>query len=378
MTEPAGARLLEAAARAAETAEVRAAELDVDGAFPSEDVQHLHAQGLLAACIPALLGGAGLGSDRLGSPELLGVLRRIGRGSLALGRLYEGHVNAWQLVAAFGNAEQQERLAADTRAGAMLAVWNTGPPEGLWLEPKGHGFRLRGSKSFASGTGHILRPLVTAREPEGGVRMIVVRLEPEEAARRADLSSWRAQGMRASASGSFDFTGLDVEPSDVIGEAGDYEREPAFTAGAWRFAAVHLGGIEALAAETMAHLRRTSREGDPLQASRIGELALAVESARLWLERAALLAEAPMADPKGLMAYVRLARLAVERAGLDTVQLAQRAIGVQAFLRPHPVERIGRDLATYLRQPAPDRALLEAAGHVARRAAAGEEPWPCR
>jgi hypothetical protein len=31
------------------------------------------------------------------------------------------------------------------------------------------------------------------------------------------------------------------------------------------------------------------------------------------------------------------------------------------LMRPHPIERISRDLATYLRQPGPDRALTTAA-----------------
>ena len=63
---------------------------------------------------------------------------------------------------------------------------------------------------------------------------------------RADLSDWRAHGMRASATGSYDFSGLAVSANDIIGSEGDYHREPSFSAGAWRFAAVQLGGIERL------------------------------------------------------------------------------------------------------------------------------------
>jgi hypothetical protein len=42
-------------------------------------------------------------------------------------------------------------------------------------------------------------------------------------------------------------------------------------------------------------------------------------------------------------------------------------------MRPAPLERIARDLATYLRQPAPDRALTEAAAWVL--AAEDATPW---
>jgi hypothetical protein len=63
---------------------------------------------------------------------------------------------------------------------------------------------------------------------------------------RADISRWTAQGTRASATGAVDFTGVEIEPMKIVGGEGDYERQPWFSAGAWRFAAVHLGGMESL------------------------------------------------------------------------------------------------------------------------------------
>ena len=58
---------------------------------------------------------------------------------------------------------------------------------------------------------------------------------------------------------------------------------------------------------------------------------------------------------------VNLARSAIEAATIDAMKLVQRSLGLSAFLEPGPVERIMRDLGTYLRQPAPDEALTEAA-----------------
>ena len=52
--------------------------------------------------------------------------------------------------------------------------------------------------------------------------------------------------MRASATGSVDFSGLPVEAIEIVGGDGDYERQPAFSGGAWRFAAVQLGGSDTL------------------------------------------------------------------------------------------------------------------------------------
>jgi hypothetical protein len=53
----------------------------------------------------------------------------------------------------------------------------------------------------------------------------------------------------------------------------------------------------------------------------------------------------------------------VEAAALDAIQLAQRSLGLMALVDTNPVERLIRDLTTYLRQPALDEAIEEAAAH---------------
>ena len=362
-----------AARQVAATAAMRAADQDRDQGFPAEDVADLARLGLLAAPVPSMAGGAGLGEEP-GARRLAAVLRLVGYGSLALGRLYEGHVNALQLVALYGGPEQRERLFADARDGHLFGVWNTEPPEGgLTLEDGAGGLRLAGVKTFASGAGYVTRALVTSRGPGGsGTLMLVVPLEPGT---RADLSAWRAHGMRASATGTLDFAGIAVAAEDILGGPDDYFRQPDFSGGAWRFAAVQLGGIEAVFDIWRGHLAATGRGGDPHQLARLGEGAIAVEGARLWVERAAQAVSDPALPPERVVALVNLARLAVERAGLDVLQLAQRSVGLQGFLRPHALERLSRDLATYLRQPGPDRALTAAAEEILRAGGRAGDLW---
>jgi hypothetical protein len=66
-------------------------------------------------------------------------------------------------------------------------------------------------------------------------------------------------------------------------------------------------------------------------------------------------------DPRHLIGYVNLARLAVEQACLEVIPLVQRSLGLSSFNVTNPVETMMRDLATYLRQPAADEILTEAA-----------------
>jgi alkylation response protein AidB-like acyl-CoA dehydrogenase len=361
-----------AAARAvAAGAARRAGRHDHDGGFPAEDVAELARVGLLAAPVPRRDGGAGLGEEPDGA-TLRAVLTRIGAGSLALGRVYEGHVNAVQLVARFASGEARNTLLADAAQGHLFGVWNTEPPgQGLKIDGADGTRVLRGVKTFASGAGFVTRALVTAQPAAPGSQMIVVALEPGE---RADLSAWRAQGMRASATGTVDFTGLGPDRFTPVGAPDDYQAQPHFSGGAWRFLAVQLGGLEALLDAWRGHLVATGRGEDPHQLARLGEGVIAAETARLWVARAAAIV-GEEGDPDGIIAYVNLARLAVERAGLDLLERAQRSVGLQGFLRDHPLERLTRDLATYLRQPGPDRALTEGARHVLRAPLASGDLW---
>jgi alkylation response protein AidB-like acyl-CoA dehydrogenase len=369
LVSAASASLLRAARSVSAQAFERAADYDEDGAYPAADVDALRDAGLLAATLPLAFGGAGVGGA-----ALCDILRQIGSGSLPLGRLFEGHVNAVGLVLRYGGAEQISLIARETHEGRMSGVWNTDDNQNLRLIPSPGRRRLEGRKILASGAGHIERPIVTATDEQNRRLLVMPRLPPGE---RADLSNWTAHGMRGSATGAVDFSGVEVDPLEIIGEDGDYECQPAFSGGAWRFAAVHLGGMERLFELLRKHLRSTGRGADPHQAARLGQAAILTESARLWVGRAAAIADGPTGakTPGQVVAYVNLARLAVEQAALELMELIHRSIGLQAFMRPNPIERISRDLATYLRQPGPDRALTSAAAWVLERDASTFDLW---
>ena len=114
-------RVLQTRAReVGEKAFARAGDYDEDGAYPAEDVAALHESGLVTAVLPVRSGGAGLSGVALSE-----VLRSIGSGSLPLGRLFEGHVNALELVLRYGERRQIDMVAEEARAGKLFGVWNT-------------------------------------------------------------------------------------------------------------------------------------------------------------------------------------------------------------------------------------------------------------
>ena len=348
-------RLAEAAAELWD----RAAQFDCDGADPVALCEPLRRFGLFVDALPAGEGGC----DLLDKGPLANALMMVGGADLSAGRIFEGHVNAVKLVFRYGDDEQRRTLAEDIRGGAVCGVWNAETPPGLSLIRDAGGARLAGRKIYCSGLGLVTRPLITARLCDGAPVMLAPRLKGPLA---HDLSGWTVQGMRATATGTVDFDGLEVSGPAIVGQPGDYYRAPLFKGGAWRFAAVQTGALLRLAALMRAELRARGRDCDPHQMARLGGLALAAETAELWVARAACMAEDADQDPAATEAYVNLARLAVEKAALEGMGLAQRGLGLSAFTRPNPVERVVRDLSTYLRQPFPDGALEDAATYASR------------
>ena len=301
---------------------------------------------------------------------LLDVLRLIGRADLSVGRLYEGHVNGLQLVCVYGSDAQRRAAIEAARQGALFGVWNTEPTSGLRIEPEGAAWRLVGAKSFATGAGELDQALVTALREDGRRQLVCVRLTGE--AKRADIAGWRVRGMRGTISGLFDFTDMLVEADALIGMPDIYQTEPRFSAGAWRFAAVQLGAVEALTRHLRDHLVASGKGADPIQRARFGSCVAAARSAGEWVRRSAQLAEAQSDDA---IPHVLMTRGVVEEAGLALMEAAARAVGTASFFGGNPIDRITRDLGLYLRQPGPDHARDRAAAAWLERDCWGEDPW---
>ncbi|AMJ63545.1 acyl-CoA dehydrogenase [Bosea sp. PAMC 26642] len=330
------------------------ARYDAAPLYPQESVETLRKAGLLRLFAPPESGGENFPDARSENAALFNVLRIIGRADLSLGRIFEGHVNALKLFAWFGSAEDKAGLMLSLRNGAIYGVWATEPPPGVALSRDGDGWLLSGAKAFATGAGGLTHAVVTARREDGVTQLVVV---PANLPGRADLSGWRVRGMRATVSGSYDLTGLKPDENQLLGAPGDYGGEPRFTAGAWRFLAVQLGGAEGLVAETREAMSEAAR-GDPLQRLKFGEAVAATRTAYLWVREAS---QRAADDAPDAPSFVRMARGIVERAALDVMELSARIVGTRSAFDGQRIDKITRDLSLYLRQAGPDHARDQAA-----------------
>ncbi|KAA0970718.1 acyl-CoA dehydrogenase [Aureimonas fodinaquatilis] len=316
------------------------AERDVDGGFPSAGFAALEARGLTT---PSLKPD--------GFRHLLRLLAEVGRGDLPVGRIFEGHVNVLALLERHSPAAQSSHYQDLARKGHLFGIWNTDHPEHPLKLVNG---RLVGRKTYASGIDGLSHAIVTAHVPQGRL-MIVVPLEDLP----VDRSWWQPMGMRASGSHIVDFTGMEVQDDMILGAPDAYLERPWFAAGAIRFVAVHVGGMHAVLDIVLEHLRKTRRIEAPYQLQRIARMGAAVESGYGWLDRAAAEWSAVAAGSHpaaGLIATVNAARGFVEAAAMSVLEDGEKSVGAAGMIAPHPLERIIRDLRTYLRQPDPDGA----------------------
>ncbi|MGB3573507.1 MAG: acyl-CoA dehydrogenase family protein [Phormidesmis sp.] len=390
--------LLEKARAIADCAAIHAASIDCIGAFPEEGFKQLAASGFLQAPLRSELGGLGLGFQSHQTWLTLRILKHIGRGNLSMGRVYEGHVNALQLVQTFGTSAQVKKYAQDARNNKVFGVWNAEAEDGVKLIPIGSGsYRIEGSKTFCSGCGYVERPFVNGALPDGQWQMCIVPMEKVSV--DVDPSWWQPSGMRASASYKVDFTGVELTAEDILAQPADYFRQPWLTAGVIRFAAVQLGGAEALFDATRTYLQGMGRIDHPHQQARLGKMAIALEQGNLWLQGSAHQVNSyapifggPYTSPETthtesaqasesqintaqLVSYANMTRTAIEQICIDMMQLAERCVGTRGLLPPHPMERIIRDLTLYLRQPAFDISLTSVGQHVLEQTQPASELW---
>ncbi len=348
--------------------------------FPLETITKIKKHKLFAAPLPERFGGAGIGLEHNTQIQLLRLHKYLGYGNLVIGRVFEGHYNALLLIKLFGTETQFEKYASDVVNGSKIfGVWNTQANNGIEFKSIENGkFQIKGEKTFATGIDFVERPIITGAMPDGGWRMCIVPLE--KVAAKVDDSRWNPLGMKSSRSYKIDLTGVEISEEDFIGKAGDYYSQPYFSGGSIRFAAVQLGGAETLFDKTREYLVNLNRTEDPYQKTRLGEMAIRMESGNLWLAGAAEKLEEYEQNPnertsEKFLAYANMTRTAIEQICQDTMLFCERSVGARGLNKPHHFERIIRDLTIYLRQPAPDVSLADIGKYVLKSKVPADDLW---
>ena len=271
-----------------------AAALDADASSPTTDIAALRSAGALEAVVPIAMGGLGIGTEPQQASISADILYRIGCGSIALGRLYEAHLNAIRSIMRNATEAVRAMAAIDVAAGHLFALWVTDAHDALRYREAGKGITLDGGKSFCSAACHATRAVVTATDPSGNRRLLLLSLGRGEA---AACRNGRLQGVRSATTGQVDFSGSHHPADAAFGAPGAYLQEPDFSTGAWRTCAILGGALATLVDAARAELVARNRADNPLQRERLGRMMVHAQTANLWIRHIAPIADVRTKTP---------------------------------------------------------------------------------
>lgn len=371
-----GRALVEQVARLArEQFAARAAQYDAEAVFPKEDFDDLFAASLTAPTIPESYGGLGLGPYRGDVFTLWMMTKEIARADLSLARCWEGHANSLVLLDGMADEAQRRRwFPGVVERGETWVAWSGEPQArapgdtsrfGTTLERVNDGYRLNGKKAFCTSAGGATWALLlVSTAGPGGARhatgaaadtVLLAACDLRDPSVRVDPRWWDPIGMRATVSHVVEFENTHIPDENIIGTPGQYLREGWQTCFVPHYASSFLGAAEAAYDYAIDYIRCQHKTDDPYVQHHVAKMAVAVETAHLWLRHVATLWESG-AYAEAQVAGSR-ARHLVEHLALETVDHAVRACGARALNRPSPVERIVRDLSMYVRHDNDDQVL---------------------
>ncbi|ETX03820.1 MAG: acyl-CoA dehydrogenase [Candidatus Entotheonella gemina] len=352
----------------------RAAHYDDTATFPAEDFDDLFHAGLHAAAVPKAYGGFGLGPYHDDVFTLWMMTKEIAKADLSLARCWEGHVNSLVLLDGLANEAQKARwFEGVVQRGEKWVAWSGEPQSrapgqqlrfGTTVEKVDGGYIVDGTKVFSTSAGGVEWAilLVNTAGP-GGARhateaaesLLLLACDLSDSTVTFDGSWWDPIGMRATVSHLVHFDRTFIPDSHLIGAPGQYLQGGWQTCFTPHYAASFLGAAEAAYTYALEYLTTQNKGHDPYVQQHIGQMAINVETAHLWLRHVARLWETGCYDEAQLAGS--RARFFIEELAEETVKRCIRACGARSLNRPGPLERIYRDLSFYVRHDNADHIL---------------------
>ena len=341
----------------------RAEEHDAQDRYVATNIEELKARGVLAAGVPAELGG-GDASHR----ELCDFLRELAHycSSTALTlsmHMHQVMIPAWRWRNEGGIGEPLlRRVAAEN-----LQLVSSGGSD--WLDSSGRlekvdgGYRFTARKVFSSGSpsGDLLVTSGIYEDPAEGTMVLhfPVSLKAEGVTVE---DNWRTMGMRATGSNDVMLEGVFV-PDAAIGG-----KRPRGKWGIFHLVAmialpliysVYVGIAER--SRELAIEKARSKSEDPDVRLNVGEMENQLRTAQIMLESAITLAEQskPVPDTTNEIA---IRRTLAGNAAVATVEKAMDVAGGAAFFRSAGIERLFRDVQGAKYHPLTEKRQLELTG----------------
>ncbi len=352
----------------------RAAHYDRTATFPAEDFDDLFRAGLHAPAIPKEYGGLGLGPYRDDVFTLWMMTKEMAKADMSLARCWEGHVNSLVLLDGIADREQKARwFEGVVSRGEKWVAWSGEPQTstpgermefGTTVEKVESGYVVDGTKVFCTSAGGAQWAILLVNtEGPGGARhatasadgLLMLGCDLSDPTVEFDDSWWDPIGMRATVSHLARFQRTFIPETNLIGYPGQYLKEGWQTCFIPHYAASFLGAAEAAYDYTIEHLKTQKKYDDPYVQQHVGQIAVNVETAHLWLRHVARMWESGKYEEAKLAGS--RARHVIEHLAEDALNHSIRACGARCLNRPGPLERVYRDLSFYIRHDNDDQIL---------------------
>lgn len=323
----------------------RAAEVDQNDRFVSENYSLLKEAGLVEAGVPHELGGGGAEISELA--EMLRVLART-CGSTALAFSMHTHqvaIPAWRWR--HQKVDAVEPLLRRVAAEKIILLSSGGSD---WIggsgkaERDGDGYRINARKAFTSGAeaGDVLMT-GAVYEGEDGSRSVIHFGAPMKSSAVHIEDTWRTLGMRGTASNDVVIEDLFIPAANVAFSRKAGEWHPVFetiaTIAFPMIYAVYLGVAES-ARDIAIEIAKKKPRSDQSLAGRMDTELRAAQLAHRWMLDA-VARNAPSAETVN---EVMIGRTLVARHAIATVDLAMELAGGASFYRATGLERRFRDI----------------------------------
>lgn len=282
-----------------------AARRDRDRELPFAEVDRLAASGLLAATVPAALGGADLASS-----DLAEVVRLLAVADPNIAQIPHSHFVYVNLLRLAGSEAQQRRYLGQVLEGARIA--NAQSERGsvtvaeiaTTIRPvdDGRRFRVDGVKYYCTGSlfADLLAVLTRLDDPDGRSGLPpgqYIAYLPADTAGVEIIDDWNGIGQRTTGSGTVAFDRVVVDHDQLVHRSAAVDAPTAYGAFAQLLhTAIDTGIARGALTAAADFVRERSRPwfeagveraiDDPLVVQRFGELAVTVTAAETALERA--------------------------------------------------------------------------------------------
>jgi alkylation response protein AidB-like acyl-CoA dehydrogenase len=323
----------------------RAADYDDNDTFVARNYEELKAARLMGLAVPSELGG-----DGLDARSVADILRRLARACASTGLAFSMHNQAVAALAWHWRHQRApvgsilRRIARD-----QLVVATSNGSD--WLNSSGTatraktGFRIEARKRVVSGAAasDLLATSAIYCDPIAGPTVLHF-VAPMDATQIKVESTWHALGMRGTGSHHISIDGLTVSDRSIVVRRPQGLWHPLYHAAVMiampLIFSVYLGIAEAARDEAVTFAR--ARSSVPSTFEHLGTIENHLNTVRIAVED--MFATATIEPDMQTTRRLLMARTMAGDAAIATVQSALEFIGSTAFLKPHLLERLFRDV----------------------------------